>query len=149
MATGQFTVSAQNQTISTAITILELTVQSGAAIFITGAWISAGTTTAGTARIQLLKKSGTVTGTATPPTPVMTNGTGSSGITVKWKATAEGTDGGIIREYNFRLDGGDVYWLPIPQGQIFVGAGGIIAMKFPGAPASNSYSFGFEYTEYV
>jgi hypothetical protein len=149
MATGNFTVSAQAQTISTAITILEITAQAAAALFVTGAWISCGTTTAGTTRIQLLKKSATITSAASAPTPVMTNGTGSSGATIKWKASAEGTDGGIIREYNFRLDGGDVYWLPIPDGQIFLGAGAILALKFPAAPTSGAYSYGFEYREYV
>jgi hypothetical protein len=149
MATGSFSVSAQAQTVSTAITIMELTVQSAAAIFVTGAWISCGTTTAGTARIQILKKTATVTSAASAPTPVMTNGTGSSGVTVKWKATAEGTDGGIIREYNFRLDGGETYYLPIPNKQLFVPAAGIIAMKFPSAPTSGAYSWGFEYDEYV
>lgn len=149
MATGNFSVSAQAQTIATAITILEITAQAAAALFVTGAWISCATTTVGTARIQLLKKSATITGTATPPTPVMTNGTGASGATIKWKATVEGTDGGIIREYNMRLDGGEVYWLPIPDGQVFLGAGAMLALKFPAAPTSNAYSYGFEYKEFV
>jgi len=149
MARGSYSVSAQAQTISTAITILEITAPAAGVIFVTDAWLSAATVTAGTARLQLLRKTATVTGTASPPTPVCLDGTATSGVTIKWKATAEGTDGGIIREYNLRLDGGEVLYLPIPDKQVFVPPSGIIALKFPAAPTSSAYTFGIEYTEYV
>jgi hypothetical protein len=147
MARGKYSVSFQAQTISTAITILEVTAPSTAAIVILRAWISANTTTAGAANIRILRKSGTITGTASPPTPNPLDASAASGATIKWKATGEGTDGVFLYDDWFRVDGGPWVWLPVPEERIIVPPSGIIALKFATAPASNSFSAGFIYEE--
>lgn len=149
MARGVYSVHGDAQTVSTAITLLQITAPAASAIFITRVWIAANTTTAGAARIRILRKTGGITGTASPPTPTALDGTASSGATIAWIATAEGTDGNILYESVFRMDGGEYLWLPVPEERIFVPAAGIVAMKFPAAPASNSFSFGMDYIEWV
>lgn len=147
MARGKYSVNTGNQTISTAITILEVTAPSTAVLIIYRAWCFANTTTAGAARLQLLRKTGTITGTATPPTPVALDASATTGVTVKWKATAEGTDGNVIYESGFRLDGGEWLYLPVPEERVIVPPSGIIALKFPAAPTSSAFSYGLIWEE--
>lgn len=147
MARGTYYVHADAQTVSTAITILEVTAPSTAILRIVRAWCACNTSTAGAARLRLLRKTGTITGTATPPTPAPLDASAASGATIKWLATAEGTDGTVLYESVFRLDGGEFLYLPVPEERIIVPPSGIIALKFPAAPTSGSYSFGFGYEE--
>src|SRR6266446_3936066 len=104
-ASGVYSVHGDAQSISTAITILELTSASTGSLELIRAWVSQSSSTASAmARIQLLRKSATITGTASPPTPVpLQVGQAASGITVKWKATAEGTDGVIWVDDSFNI----------------------------------------------
>lgn len=148
MASGRYTVLAEAQTISTAITILELTAASTAALELYRAWISqGGSTTSAMARIQILRKSGTITGTATPPTAnPLEVGMPAFGGTVKWKATAEGTDGAVIYSDSFNVLNGWL-WLPVPEERIMVPPSGIIALKFPAAPASHAFTYGLSFRE--
>ena len=149
MAAGRYTVVGENQTISTAITILELTAPSTAVLRLVKAWVSqSSVTTSAGFRIQLLRKSATITGTASPPTPRPTLvGYAASGCTVKWVATGEGTDGVILDAQGDNHLNGYV-WVPTDQGSnIYVPPSGIIALKFPAAPTSASWTFGFEYDE--
>src|SRR5260370_168271 len=120
MARGKYSYSFQAQTVSTAITLLEITAPSTAVLVIYRAWINANTTTAGAANIRLLRKPGTITGTAPPPPPAPLDASAASGATVKWKATGEGTDGNIIYDDWFRVDGGPWVWLPVPEERIIV-----------------------------
>lgn len=149
MARSRYSVSTGNQTISTAITILEITAPAASYLQIIRAWCFGNTTTAGASRIQLLRKSGTITGTASPPTARPLDSTASSGATIKWKATAEGTDGDILYDSGFRLDGGEWLYLPVPEERPIVFASGIIALKFPAAPASTAFSYGIIFDEFV
>lgn len=144
---GVYSYSAQAQTVSTAITILEVTAPSTGGLELIRAWISANTSTAGVINPQLLRKSVACTGTATPPTPNPTDGTTAATSTVRWKATAEGTAGAILYSEWARVDGGPWIWLPVPEERIFVPASGIIALKFATAPASNSFDFGLVFRE--
>jgi hypothetical protein len=70
----------------------------------------------------------------------------ASGVTVKWKATAEGTDGVIEQDDTFNVLAGYLY-LPVPEERIWVPPSGIIALKFPATPDNLPYSFGFTYRE--
>ena len=70
MARGTYSANTAGQAISTAITILEITAPSTAVIEIMEAYASSDANTDVMVRIQLLRKSGTITGAATPPTPV-------------------------------------------------------------------------------
>lgn len=148
MARGVYSVHADAQTISTAITILELTAPSTAILEITRAWVTQSNLTASTTtRMQLLRKTATITGTASPPSAVALDAAAASGVTVKWKATAEGTDGGIIDEQGFNYLNGYL-WTPITsRSRLIVPPSGIIALKFPAAPTSASWSYGFEWEE--
>lgn len=135
------------QTVSTAITILEITAPSTNALIIHRAWIFAATTTAGVVEVQLLRKSAACTGTASPPTPAPLDASAASGATVRWKATAEGTAGNILYDSGMRLDGGEWVYLPVPEERIIVPPSGIIALKFATAPASTNFSAGIIYEE--
>lgn len=147
-SSGIYTVHGDAQAVSTAITVLEVTAPASGALEIIRAWASqSSSTTSAQARIQILRKTGTITGTASPPTPVpMQVGQAASGVTVKWKATNEGTDGVIPVDDAFNILSGWL-WLPVPEERIFVPPSGIIALKFPSAPTSANWTFGFTYRE--
>jgi hypothetical protein len=148
MARGVYEVHFAAQTISTAITILEVTAPSTAVLEINKAWVSQNNITASTSgRIQLLRKSATITGTATPPTANPLGADGTTGATIKWKATAEGTDGVVIDEQGFNYLNGYL-WVPTtPTTRLIIPPSGIIALKFPAAPTSASWHAGFEWQE--
>lgn len=148
-SSGVYTVHGDAQAVSTAITILEVTAPSSGCLEIIRAWVSqSSSTSSAQARIQLLRKAGTITGTASPPTPVPTQvGQAASGVTVKWKATVEGTDGVIPVDDAFNILSGWL-WLPVPEERIWVPPSGIIALKFPSAPTSANWTFGIGYKEY-
>lgn len=148
MAAGTYDVHGDAQTIATAITILEVTAPATAILRVFRAWVSGNTSTAGSTRIRLLRKSATITGTASPPTPSPIGAFAASGVTVKWVATAEGTDGTILHEEAMRLDGGTWTWAALKESEIIiVPPSGIIAIKFPAAPTSTAFSFGMSYDE--
>jgi len=148
MACGVYTVHGDAQTVATAITILEITAPSGAALQILRAWVQqSSSTTSAMARIRILRKTATITGTASPPAPIkLSPGDNAAGTTAKWLATAEGTDGDVIIEETFNILNGWLY-LPVPEERIWVPPSGILALKFPAAPTSASYSFGFVFEE--
>lgn len=148
MASGTYTVHGDAQTVATAITLLELTAPSTASLTVLRAWCQqSSSTTSAMARIRILRKSATITGTASPPAAVPTEvGMPTSGMTVKWIATGEGTDGVILVEEAFNLLNGFL-WLPVPEERIIVPPSGLIALKFPAAPASAAYTFGFTVRE--
>lgn len=145
---GTYEVHGDAQTISTAITILEVTAPSTNILLINRAWVQqSSNTTSSMCRIRILRKTGTITGTASPPTPAPVDVNAASGVTVKWVATGEGTDGTVIVEEAFNLLNGWI-WVPtLPTSRIVVPPSGIIALKFAAAPASSSWTFGFEYEE--
>ena len=68
------------------------------------------------------------------PTAGLDLGTAATGII----ATAEGTDGDIVLREGFNVLNGWKH-LPVPEERIFVPAAGIIALKFPVAPASQTW----------
>ena len=148
MARGIYTAHGDAQTISTAITILEITAASTNVLELRKAWVQqSSVTTSAQARIRILRKSGTITGTASPPSAIPIDAAASSGVTIKWIATAEGTDGNVIYEENFNILNGFV-WVPTHSlTRVFVPPSGIIALKFPAAPTSASYTFGMEWDE--
>ena len=148
MAYGVYDVHGDAQTVATAITILEVTAPATAILRIIRAYTGANSSTAGSTRIRILRKTGTITGTAAPPTPAPLGAYAASGATIKWIATAEGTDGTVIHEEPMRLDGGTWIWVPVSEREIItVPPSGIIALKFPAAPTSSSFTFGFTYEE--
>ena len=148
MARGVYSVHGDAQAVSTAITILEIDAASTNTLEIKRAWCQqSSSTTSAMNRIRILRKSGTITGTASPPSAIPLDASAASGVTVKWLATAEGTDGNVLYEEAFNILNGWV-WVPAsPQERIIVPPSGIIALKFPAAPTSANYTFGFVWEE--
>jgi len=148
MARGIYSVHGDAQTIATAITILEITAPATAILQIRRVWVGqSSATTDALARIRILRKTATITGTASPPTPAPLGAAAASGCTVKWVATGEGTDGTVIIEEAFHIKSGFLWQPANDREQIIVPPSGIIALKFPAAPTSASYTFGFIYEE--
>lgn len=148
MASGTYDVHGDAQTVATAITLLEITAPSTAILRVFRAWVSGNSSTAGSARIRILRKTGTITGTASPPTPSPIGASAASGAVVKWVATAEGTDGAVVHEETMRIDGGTWMWAALKESEmIIVPPSGILALKFPAAPTSTAWTFGMSYDE--
>ena len=147
MARGFYSVVSKAQTVSTAITILEITAASTNTLKIIRAWVNQSSiTTSAQVNIQLLRKSGTVTSAASAPSALALDASASSGVTVKWKATAEGTDGNVLIDEGFNVLNGWLY-LPVPEERIIVPPSGIIALKFIAAPTSATYNWGMVWEE--
>lgn len=147
MAKGEYYTHADAQTVSTAITILEITAPATAIEIVMRYKVSQSSVTTSTAtRARLLRKTATITGTATPPTPAPRGADAASGATVKWIATVEGTDGTVLDEDGINYLNG---WLIIPGAleQWIVPPSGIVALKFPAAPTSASWTFGIGHQE--
>lgn len=136
-----------NQTVSTAITILQLTAPSTMDLTLVRAWCEqGGSTTSAAATIELIRKTATATLTNTLTPVALSENDPAPSATAKSVATAEGTDGNILIREAFNVLNGWLY-LPVPEERIVVKAGGILALKFPSAPASQSWEFGFVWLE--
>jgi hypothetical protein len=140
---------------STAITVNQVLVPATAAAEFTRAWCNQDSvTTTNQTRIQLNRNSTACTVTGQSPFALgngmqaskAVSGTSASGIT----ATVEGTTTGQIWQEGFNVVNGILY-LPVPEARwLLVGsAAGFAALKFPGAPASASYTTGLEWLEYA
>lgn len=136
--------------ISTAITILQ--VKAGAAALeILRIGISQGLSETSTMEhIQILRKTAAATVTSfTPrrdnpsdPVSLAIGGTSATGYT----ATAEGTDGEVLLDEGWNILNG--WQWKSGEDRIVVPQGGIIAMKFPVAPASATYRAYMKFAEY-
>lgn len=133
--------------ISTAITVLQLKAGSNSPLLLLRAAITqAGATVSAQERISLVRKTAAATVTAASagttlvkygtaaPTSDVSLGTSATGIT----ASAEGTDGDVLLDRGFNVLNG-FEWLPTPEERILVPVGGIVAMKFLSAPASQTW----------
>lgn len=129
--------------VATAISIIQIKAGATTPLIILRAAVTqrSSTTSAQTA-IQFVRKS--AAGTVTSFTPLKlrpsdaaadaVGGTAATGIT----ASAEGTDTDILVREGFNLLNGWLY-VPVPEERILVPPAGIIALKFPAAPASATY----------
>jgi hypothetical protein len=135
--------------VSTAITVLQIKCGASNPCEIIRASVSQrGSTTSAEEIIELVRKSAAATVTAAvagttllsrdpgQPTAGLSLGTSATGHT----ATAEGTDTDVILKEGFNVLNGWLY-LPVPEERIYVPAGGIIGLKFPVAPASQTWEF--------
>lgn len=136
-----------SRVVSTAITVLEITAAATVTLEILRAWVTQSTSvTSAQSDVILLRKTATITGTAiTPvrlevgdPTPV---------TTAKRTATVEGTDGEIVAGEGFNIINGWLY-LPAPEERVWVPTSGMIALKFPTAPASATYRYGITFASH-
>lgn len=136
--------------ISTAITILQIKAGAAALELVRATLTQRGSTTSTSEAVQLLRKTAAATVTSFTPRPLTTTdpaslaigGTAATGYT----ATAEGTDGNILVDDGFNILNG---WLWVPTiDRISVPQGGIIAMKFPTAPAAQTWRAAITFIEY-
>lgn len=147
MTRGVYETHGDAQTVATAITILEVDMPATAIGILLRSYVDQSTVTTSTAsRIRLLRKTASVTGTASPPTPAPLDASAASGATTFWIATVEGTDGTVIKEDGFNYLNGWL-WVPGPREQVIVPPSGRIALKFPAAPTSASWTFGIVHDE--
>lgn len=131
--------------ISTQITVVQVKAGPAASIDISDiAATMRGSTTSAQETLQLVRKTSAASVNASTvferntgdPSPNAAASSSQCGV----NASAEGSDGDVIDEYSFNVLNG-LAWVYIPELRIHVQAAGIIGLKFPVAPASNTYSF--------
>ena len=136
--------------ISTAITILQIKA-GAAALELLRAGISQGLSETSTMEhVQILRKTGAATVTSfTPrrynpsdPISLAVGGVAATGYT----ATVEGTDGEVLLDDGWNILNG--WQWKSGEDRIVVPQGGIVAMKFPVAPASATYRAFMVFAEY-
>jgi hypothetical protein len=131
-------------TVSTAVTLIEITNGATEVVEILRAWVTQENVTAtGQAGIALVRKSGTLTGTTLTPVALSS---GTPTVTAKHTVTAEGTNGDFLIREGFNIVNGWLY-LPIPEERITVPPSGRLGLTFMTAPASASYSYGLVWQE--
>lgn len=140
MPHGPYVVSLVNTSVSAAITLCQLKASSSQPLqLIEARCTQSGSTTSAMQRIQILRK--TAAATVTSYTPLLENtidpAAGAAGSTsgTGTNASAEGTDGDILVDWDFNVLQGFL-WQPVLEDRIWVPVSGIIALKFPGAPGS-------------
>ncbi len=148
-----YTVLNKAVTVSTAITVIQLKAGANNGITILRASATqTSSTTSAQAEIALIRKSAAATVTAAvdasdntatiirrdpnQSAASATLSTSGTGIT----ATVEGTDANTVLREGFNVLNGWLY-IPVPEERIFVPPAGIIGLKFPTAPASETWDF--------
>lgn len=135
-------------TVSTAITVLQLTAPSTMNLEILRVWIEqSSSTTSAMTDAELVRKTATITG-GTSITPVkMIPGDPSPTTTALRTATGEGTDGDVLMAESFNILNGWL-WIPTPDERPWVAPSGLIALKFTAAPTSATYRYGITFEEH-
>ena len=137
--------------ISTAITVAQVKAFTNASIDITdiSATMNASATSAQEV-IELVRKSAAASVNASTvfqrntgdPAPQAAASSSSNGT----NASAEGTDTDVIDLWGFNVLNG-IAWIYIPELRIHLQTSGIIGLKFPVAPAANTFSFKIGFLE--
>ena len=149
---GIYTINHNAIVVATAITIIQYKAGATNKAEVVRFSISQGLSETSTMeQIQLLRKTGAATVTSfTPiendpdgPIAFGVGGASATGIT----ATAEGTDGDILVNEAFNILNGFT-WVRSKIGEIMIPAAGIIALKFPVAPASATWRASLVIEEY-
>ena len=155
MAYGHLYTLRHEATVSTAITVLQLKAGAASPFLILSAMAGQrGSVTSAQEAIALVRKTAAATVTTAvvgthlfkhrlgDPTPDLSLGTAATGVT----ATAEGTDGDIIKKLPYNVLNG-LYHLQVPESRIHVPGAGIIGLKFLNAPASQTWDYEIEIME--
>lgn len=130
--------------VSTAITIIQIKAGASTPLRLLRAHVSQGLLETSTQeQVIILRKTAAATVTSFTPLPYGPNtsaaaaagGTAATGIT----ATVEGTDGDILVNEGFNILNGWTWVAASEAEKIVVPAAGIIALKFPVAPASATF----------
>lgn len=136
----------QTATISTAITIIQVVAAAAKPLILIRAWVTeSASATSAQAGVEIVRK--TAAGTTTSVTPVKHNpSAAASSFTAGHNATAEGTVTDVIPSEGFNVVNGWLY-LPTPDEQVIVPGGGILAVRFAAAPASQTWRYGMTVVE--
>jgi hypothetical protein len=127
------------RTVSTAITVLQLTAPSTMVLELLSASATQTTsTTSLQSNIRILRKTATATVTSLTPLKIMAGGPAPSSTGGR-TATVEGTDGDVLIDDGFNILNG-WYWQPVPEERIWVPPSGIVALKFAAAPTSATWT---------
>ncbi len=153
MAHGPYVVNLTNQAITAAISLIQIKAGASNPLQLIEARVSqSSSTTSAQQRAQLLRK--TAAATVTAFTPLLENGAdpaaGAVGGTAATgtNASAEGADGDLLMQWDFNVLTG-LLWQPALEDRIWVPVSGIIALKFPTAPAaSTTYDAQLKFIEY-
>lgn len=149
---GVYVVLNKAVTIATAITIIQIKSGATTPLELLRVTLSQkGSTTSAQERIQILRKTGAATVTSFTPllldpgdsAAASVGGTAATGIT----GTAEGSDGDVLVDEGFNVLNGWL-WLPTPEERIWVPSAAFIALKFPSAPATQTWSAAIYYREF-
>ena len=132
--------------VSTAITLAQVTAGAAKPIRLLRAWINQSTVTSSQqAEVRLLLKS--VAATVTSFTPLKFDpAAGAATATAGHTASGEGTDSTIYVSEGFNILNGWLY-LPTPEERIIFPASSIVAIKFGAAPTSATYHWGMMFEE--
>lgn len=146
MAKGVYVARLDATVISTAITLIQLNAPATAVLEILKAWVTQTLSEVSTQEeIQILRT--TTAGTGTSFTPILISpGSAAAGATVTTNHSAEGTAGDSVIREGFNILNG-WYYIPIPDERIYVAPSGRLALKFPAAPASATWSAGIIWRE--
>lgn len=146
MARGIYVARLDATVVSTARTLIQINAPATAVLEILRMWVTQTLSETSTQEeIQILRTSTAGTGTSFTPILVST-GTSAAGATATNNHTAEGTAGDSIIREGFNIING-WYYLPIPEERIFVAPSARIALKFPVAPASATFTAGIVWSE--
>ncbi len=133
---------------ATAKTLLELTAGAANQMKIKEWWIDFDGTsvTAEPVVVEVLRKTGTITGAASPPSPIKKDPADGAAIaTAKHNATAEGTDGDVLYRHEVPPTLGKHVLFPLGDEPV-VALSGLIAIKAT-APAVVNAICGFTHEE--
>jgi hypothetical protein len=133
---------------ATAKTLLELTAGAADRVKLKEWWCEFDGITASAVPVlvQVLRKTGTITGSGSPPSPVPKDAAdGTAAGTLKHNATGEGTDGVVLYSHNVPPTLGKHVMFPLGD-EIVVPVSGIIAIKVT-APAVVNAIVGFGWDE--
>jgi len=149
MSAGFYSAMVENATITGAVTCLQLTAPSTAALKLTRVEIGqAGVTASAMQRMALRRKSATATGlTSITPRPVAP-GYAAAGATAGHTATGEGTDTTDQRLFVFNVLAGYLWAPTSPKEEIVVPPSGIICLKALATPGTTTgWSFQMDFEE--
>lgn len=143
--TGVYTISLDATVVSTARTLIQYNAPATRVAVVLRAWVSQTLSETSTQEeVQLLRVTTAGTGTAATPRPVGSFAAAAGTATVNH--TAEGTAGDSLGREGFNILNGWLY-VPTPDEYEIVPPSGRIALKFPVAPASATWSAGLVIAE--
>lgn len=131
-----YSVNMDLQAITGAISLIEVTAASDRMLILLSAWVTQETSESSTQGVvQLVRKSAAGTGTAFTPLPLQAN-QGAAGFTAATELTAEGTVTDLLERFGYNILNGWLY-VPLPEERIWLPVSGILAIRFPTAPAAS------------